>query len=132
MKYGIEEKDEKVCLECGNVIRYGRNDKKFCCSKCRNDYHNHQGHDLRAYHARVMGILNKNYGILRTLIESGRTSIPLGDLVQWGFNPDFVTGNRKVIGRNECHCYEIKYYMSTSKIFNIEVMQQISIKKTNI
>lgn len=122
MSYEIEGQEKKTCLECGNAIEYGRQDKKFCSSKCRNDYHNHKGHDQRAYHARVTGILNRNYKILRSLVEAGETSAELGDLVQWGFNPEFMTYNRKSVGRNECHCFEIKYYMSPSKIFNIDTV----------
>lgn len=125
MKYEIEEEGKKVCLECGNTIVYGRQDKKFCCAKCRNDYHNHKGQDQRSYHAKVMGILNRNYRILISLMEAGKTSAEIGDLVQWGFNPEYVTGCRKSSGRNECHCFEIKYYMTQSRIFNIEIVRPI-------
>jgi len=120
MKYEIEERAHRHCLECGHEIHYGREDKKFCSSKCRNDYHNKKAHDHRAVQARVSAILNKNYSILRNIIISGQSAADIGQLIQWGFNPEFMTANRKALNRNQCWCYDVRYQMTATKIWNIE------------
>ena len=40
MGYDKNIRKMPVCLECGNRIRYGRTDKKFCCEDCRTKHHN--------------------------------------------------------------------------------------------
>ena len=37
-----------VCLECGDQIRYGRTDKKFCCDECRARNYNDRVRKSRA------------------------------------------------------------------------------------
>jgi len=120
MNYEIEEKKHKICLECGHEISYGRDDKKFCNNKCRNNYHNKEKQDHRSVRTRVTGIINKNYSILCYLILTGVKSADIGQLIQWGFNPNFMTSNRKILRRNECWCYDIKYNLTASKIMNVE------------
>jgi len=126
MKYKIEERNHRHCLECGHEIKYGRDDKKFCSIKCRNDYHNKEKQDHRTVQTRVTNIINRNYAILRNLLKSGITSVEIGQLVQWGFNPDYMTSNRKIVKRNECWCYDIKYCMTASKIMNMEIEHKIN------
>ena len=48
------------------------------------------------------------------------TTIDLGDAIQWGFNPEYITGLRKYRMRMECRCFDIKYYRSENKLYGIE------------
>jgi len=129
MKYEIEEKDNKHCLECGHELHYGRGDKKFCNSRCRNKYHNKEKRDKQDHktvQSRVDRTINKNYTILRNLTISGFNSVDIGQLIQWGFNPDYMTANRRVGKRNECWCFEIKYNLTPTKIMNLEFDEGVS------
>lgn len=120
MGYRTEHDDRPLCLECGEEIEYGRHDRKFCCQECKNRYHNRQHHYRRTVHLRIIGILNKNYEILNRLLMADVTSINLGDLSQMGYNPGFVTSCRKVRGHEECRCFDIRYFSTATRIFNIE------------
>lgn len=118
MEYKIEENVQR-CLECGNTLEYGRKGRKFCDDSCKNAYHNKRNHDLRSLHARIMGAINRNYEVLDRLILLKISAMDIGDAVLMGFNPDYSTGHRKSRGHEEYRCYEIKYYLSSSRIFNI-------------
>ncbi|MCQ2149063.1 MAG: hypothetical protein MJY45_01715 [Bacteroidales bacterium] len=119
MKYEIEDREGKHCLECGTSITYGRQDKKFCCSKCRNDYYNRRSHDHRIIEQRINAALNRNYSILKKLLDDGVTSATLSDLSEWGFRPESITGHGKVGRHDQYRCYEIRYFQSVNKIFGI-------------
>jgi predicted nucleic acid-binding Zn ribbon protein len=120
MKYPEGETDKPVCLECGDVIGYGRTDKKFCSEKCKNRWHNRKQHNSRTTRARVVGILDKNYSILDRLLKLGITTMSLGDLAQLGYNKEIVTSYHKVGSHDEYRCFEIRYYCTATKIFNLE------------
>lgn len=108
------------CIECGHAIEYGRQDKKFCSVDCKNRYNNKKNCDVRSIHSRIRGILDKNYKVLDKLVKLNVTAMDLGDIVQWGFNPEYATSFRKVRRHNEYRCFEIKYYISATRIYNIE------------
>lgn len=120
MAYRIENDDRPFCLECGGEIEYGRHDRKFCCPECKNKYHNRQHHYRRTVHLRIIGTLNRNYEILNRLLMADVTSISLGDLSQMGYNMNFMTSCRKVKGHEECRCFDIRYFSTATRIFNIE------------
>ena len=40
MEYAKKERKIPVCLECGDKIKYGRMDKKFCCDECKVRHNN--------------------------------------------------------------------------------------------
>lgn len=118
MAYKIEREEER-CLACGKEL-YGRPDKKFCDRKCKNDYHNSLIRDTRLLRNRIVTALSVNYRILEELLEEGRTSVSLEDLAAIGFNQNYITAHRR--GRHqheEYSCFDIRYYQSSSKIFNI-------------
>lgn len=108
-----------VCLECGDSIAYGRIGKKFCSSACKNRYHNRCTHEQRSIKLRVLNTLDRNYAILESLLNENRTSIPIGDAAVRGFNKEFVTSSRRVGSHVECGCYDIKYFCSSTRLFNI-------------
>lgn len=118
--YTVKERYTVECLECGNEIKYGRSDRKFCCDKCKNLYHNRMTHQRRSVQLRVLGALEKNYEILSRLLSAEITSVSIGDLSQTGFNKEIMTSYHKVGSHDEFRCYDIKYYCSATRIFNIE------------
>lgn len=118
--YKKEAIDARHCLECGDKIEYGRSDKKFCCEACKNIFNNRRAHAYRMIHMRVMGILDRNHDILEHLIRTGVRSIDIGDLSQMGYNCDYATSFYRTRHHQECRCFDIKYFISDQKVFNIE------------
>lgn len=120
MDYKISDRKISVCLECGDKIRYGRTDKKFCCDNCRVKYNNEHAKAGRAYRRRVLGILSKNYDILEDMLRSDVTSVDLVELVNMGFVPGMVTSYHKVCRHDEYACFDIKYIMTSSRVYGIK------------
>lgn len=119
MKYKTRNEEETTCLECGTAI-YGRKDKHFCCPTCKNLYHNRQQRQRKNIRLVTITALSRNYEILEALLKEKTTSMSLSDLVQMGFNPEYVTGHRKGLYRHEeFACFDIRYYRSSTKIFNV-------------
>ena len=77
MVYKKYERHIPVCLECGDRIRYGRADKKFCCDECKNRHHNHKSRSGRFIKRKVLSILEKNYEILERYVKAGEGSVLL-------------------------------------------------------
>ena len=114
-----EDKEEKRCLECGDVLPYGRRDRKFCSESCKNRWH-YQSHSwLKGLKVRTLATLDRNHAILERLLDSGVTSIDIPDLAQMGYNFDCVTSFHKVRNRGEYRCYDIKYCMSEGRVFRL-------------
>ena len=128
MDYAKREKRMPVCLECGDRIRYGRSDKKFCCEECKIRHYNNLAKGSRAYRRRIMSRLSKNYQILEQLLKSGETTVELTDLMSAGFNPDAVTGfHKNRFKSDEYWCFDIKYRMTDSRIYSISKIRNVSL-----
>lgn len=126
MEYKLDEKAlAGTCLECGAALPYGRQDRKFCCSKCKNDYNNRRVRVSRATHRRVQGALEKNYELLARLCRARISSLMLSEAIMLGFNPEYATGHRRIGGREEYSCFEIKYCLSANRIYNITNQSKI-------
>ena len=108
-----------VCLECGDEIRYGRSDKKFCCDACKNRYHNRQAHDSRQFRQMVHSILDRNYLILDSLRRTTLKNIPLSDLERMGFRLDFFTSCGLPSKRESYMCYDIRYHVTDGVVTSI-------------
>ena len=68
----------------------------------------------------IISVLSQNYEILEELLKENRQSAGLAELSELGFDPDYVTGHRKGRYRHdEYSCFDISYYRSPSKIFNV-------------
>ena len=93
---------------------------KFCSSSCRNRWHYLQDGELQGIRRRIIGTLDRNYSILESLIAEGVTRIDIPDLAQMGYNFDCITSYHKVRNHNEYRCYDIKYYMSESRVFKLQ------------
>lgn len=120
MKYAYEqETEEKRCLECGTPISYGRSDKKFCGSVCKNHYHNRLSYASRRKRLAVNEILEENHRILGTMLRLRLDSIPLDELAGMGFNPAYFTSSRRVGCHTEYGCYDVLYVMTEKRIYNL-------------
>ena len=107
------------CLECGEQIRYGRTDKKYCCEDCRTRHHNSLMKSSRTFKRRTLSILTRNYNILEEYVKQGVESVSLADLSHRGFVPGIVTSYHKVRRHDEYYCFDIKYIMTESRIYGI-------------
>lgn len=123
MGYKKYERNIPVCLECGDKIRYGRTDKKFCCDECRSRHNNMQAQKGRTFRRRMLSILSKNYEILDSLIKSDVDSIDLMDLMAQGFISSVVTSYRKCGSHNEFSCFDIKFIMTSTRVYSISKIQ---------
>ncbi len=108
------------CLECGDVLPFGRSDMKFCSSTCKNRWHYANKGRSKGIRLKIIGALDRNYGILDSLLGRGVSQIDIPDLAQMGYNFDCITSYHKVRNHNEYRCYDIKYYMSESRVFRLE------------
>ena len=128
MDYEKREKNMPVCLECGDRIRYGRSDKKFCCDECRTRHYNNLAKGSRVYRRKVMTRLTRNYLILEQILKSGESAMELTDLVSYGFSPDTVTGfHKNRFKSDEYWCFDIKYRMTDSRVYSISKLQNVSL-----
>lgn len=59
----------KTCLSCGREMK-GRDDKKFCDYRCRNDFNNQHQAERNNYMRNVMYALKKNRRILAEIVDS--------------------------------------------------------------
>ena len=115
----LEDLQRGRCLECGDVLPYGRSDMKFCCVNCKSRYHYvNRGH-LKSLRLKTIGALDRNHEILESLLEMGTTSMNIPDLAQMGYRFDCVTSYHKVRNHNEYRCFDIKYFMTESRIFGL-------------
>ncbi len=124
---GTEEDRRGRCLECGDVLPYGRSDKKFCCQSCKDRYHYVNGGRLKGLRMRTIRRIDRNHEILEKLLEKGVVSINIPDLVAMGYRLDCVTSYNKVRGHNEYRCYDIKYFMSQSRMFCLSRVGKITV-----
>lgn len=115
------------CLHCGDQIKYGRADKKFCCDDCRNSHYNEQAKAGRAFRRKVMSQLVANYDVLDTLFKAGVTSVDLIDAVTMGFVPGIVTSYRRVGKHDEFCCFDIRYIMTQMRIYSISKLENVSL-----
>ncbi|MBQ6254636.1 MAG: hypothetical protein IJK05_08325 [Bacteroidales bacterium] len=115
-----EDNEGRRCPECGKVLPDGRSDMKFCSPECRYRWHYKKEGRLKGIKLKTLGALERNYSILESLLAEGVSSIDIPDLAQMGYNFDCITSYHKVRNRNEYRCYDIKYYMSESRVFKLQ------------
>ena len=122
MEYKTGPDSEHVhCLECGEEIGYGRNDRKFCSQACKNRWHNkHKEYTAKGYRMRVLNALERNHSILSRLLVLDIHSMDKGDLIRMGYDFNYVTSCRKVRRRTECCCFELRYIDMESRIDHLE------------
>lgn len=120
MAYKIVEESEGRCLECGETIHYGsRTDRKFCCDKCKDSYHNKCKVKDRKHIQRTNRLLEKNHKILRTLNANGIKEIEINELKVLGYSMDYVTSYSKAGYKTVLCCYDMQFFFSGSKMKNL-------------
>ena len=122
MEYKIKQKARRECLSCGGPIRYGRTDKKFCSDACKNRYHNQQMNQFLKIHSKIVHALDRNHKILSHCLSHGLNSIDLNEAIEWGFNPEYVTGLRRSRMRQEFRCFDIQYVDTPSRLTGIALV----------
>lgn len=115
------------CLHCGEQIRYGRTDKKYCCEECRNRHYNEQTKSGRAFRRKILSQLMTNYQILDSLFRADIHSVEIIDAVTMGFVPGVMTSYRRVGKHEEFCCFDIKYIMTKMRIYSISKLENVSL-----
>ena len=104
-------KSERKCLECGDVL-HGRADQKFCSDQCRNAFNNKQLGISNSTIRRINRILKKNQAVLSELNTKGKMTVSESDLINEGFNFNYVTNLFTTHqGRTYYYCYDQGYSM---------------------
>ncbi|RYY83806.1 MAG: hypothetical protein EOO15_20675 [Chitinophagaceae bacterium] len=70
---------DKNCPACGKHFNAGRRDKKFCSTRCKNDFHNQRNRPKRREVDQGLVALRRNERILHAFFE--------GDPLKWGSIP---------------------------------------------
>lgn len=109
------------CVECGAILPYGRKDRKFCSVSCKNRHHNREARKWRGRYARTIGILQRNHEILRRLIQMGVRAISKAELVQMGYQIDFMTSCRRLRSRTVCHCFDIVFCETENRLTGLDM-----------
>lgn len=120
MKYELDE-SLPHCLECGDLLPYGRPDRKYCSIACKNKHHNREARQWRSRYTRTIGILQKNHEILRNLIQVGIRAISKSELVQLGYQPDFVTSSCRLGKKTVCHCFDIVFCETENRLTGLDM-----------
>ena len=115
MGYEIKQHTAR-CLECGDAIEYGRQDRKFCCVSCKNRFNNLKARGTRAIKMKIINALEKNHGILENLLKHHTTSLSVMELRHLGFNFDYVTSYHKTRRHDEYGCFDISVTVMSSKV----------------
>lgn len=126
MAYSLKYfKIQTRCLQCGKEILYGRADRKFCCSDCKNQYHNRRRYPLREeMESSVLRRIDLNHAILERLYKMGVNSIDLITLAHLGFDARFVTSFRR-LGRHDVFgIFDLQYEMTPSRLKNLVCLQE--------
>lgn len=127
MDYGKRVRNLPRCLECGDKIMYGRTDKKFCCEECRMKHFYTSSKATRMFKRKVLTMLSRNYTILDGLLNSGKDSADLMDLVTMGFSPGIVTSHTRTGKHDVYNCFDIKYIMTRARVFSVVKIQNLSV-----
>ncbi|MCD8313919.1 MAG: hypothetical protein LUC24_07140 [Bacteroidales bacterium] len=120
MDYEINTEEKARCLECGDEIKYGRHDRKFCCDNCKNKFNNRRRMGSRTTRIKVLSALNKNYRILSDLLRHKVTNLSVAELQQLGFKFDFVTSYQKVRRHDVFLCFDISFTVMAGNVTSIE------------
>lgn len=80
------------CMLCGDAIKQGRSDRKFCTDKCKHEYHNNEKFVENAETSKIVTILKQNRRILKRLLgDKEEIYVGKDTLRKRGFNFDYFT-----------------------------------------
>lgn len=130
------EKPVKTCLECGEPLGPGREDRKFCSDACRTAFNNKRrkeplpepagspdDRDWRpGFYERINRIIRRNRDIMEYLCETDNRSIEKHDLEGYGFNFKYFSSEYLDPERGSFRfCYDHGY-----RVYNDRHVQLIS------
>ena len=108
------------CLCCGKpLLSYGRADRKYCGSACKNRYNNQHRPSPGQERLRIIRILDTNRDILHKLLKLGITSIDRVSMSHLGFNPEYATTCHRTGTRLIYSCFDITYEQTPTRIWRI-------------
>lgn len=83
---------QRTCIVC-EIRIYGRSDKVFCDTRCKNHYHSEIRKSQKTISEETIKILNKNWGILTSLIGESADHLRMNkvELTRHGFDFNTVT-----------------------------------------
>lgn len=117
----ITTKKVRSCVVCEKTI-YGRSDKVFCSSNCKNRYHSTYRSEKKSAAFHIDSILTKNYQIIAGLMSPGTIQLKIAKLAldKAGFNSDYFThldqnGNKYI--------YQFRLSSEENEILVIEAPQ---------
>lgn len=114
MHHTAQINEIKTCLDCNEILR-GRSDKKFCNDQCRNNYNNRRNYESTLVR-NTNAILRKNRRILEELNPNGKTKVLRKNLLNKGFNFDYLTRIYQTQKSNTYFfCYEQGYLELTNE-----------------
>ncbi len=98
------------CLTCQNKL-YGRSDKKFCNSHCRNEFNNKRYTASNHYIRTVNRVLKRNRDIIRQLTTTNQKSqVTYNELSLHGFSfSHFTTSYTTKANKTYFFCYDYGY-----------------------
>ncbi len=119
-EYGIKNEEPARCLECGDVIEYGRQGRKFCCEDCKNRFNNRKVRNSKTVKLKILSALNRNYTILSNLVKLRVTTLGVSELQHLGFKFDYVTSYQKVRRHDVFQCFDISFTIIAGNVTSIE------------
>src|ERR1043166_6863042 len=81
------------CLYCGDPIKKGRSDKKFCDSSCKDSYYNERKEKERSEISKIDLVLKRNRRVLKKLFDPKKQDKHFSreELIRAGFEFGFLT-----------------------------------------
>lgn len=123
MEYKLDKKSgdlQSRCVCCGKpLLSYGRVDRKYCSSSCKNRYNNQHRLTPGQERLRILRILDTNRELLHKLLKLGITSIDRVSMAHLGFNPEFVTSCHRMGTRMIYSCFDLSYEQTPTRIWRI-------------
>ena len=99
----------RKCLNCSEPIN-GRSDRKFCNDYCRNSYNNKLRSGSNKQINQINRVLRKNRAILEKLHPGVQSNIHYHNMLQAGFNFNFMTNISTTKTGETCYfCYDYGY-----------------------
>ena len=102
--------NNRKCLNCGEDLKTGRSDRKYCDAQCRSNSNNQNLRETEKELLRINAILRKNRTLLKQLNPIGKTTIRKEVLTVQGFNFQYFTNIYTPKNGNTYYfCYEYGY-----------------------
>lgn len=121
------EKSAALCVICDSKL-FGRSDKRFCSSKCKNRYHAEIRKTNRTVSKETLKVLYRNYRILSSLMSRNCSKYQVSKLVlqQKGFDPETITGMEYNKFGIRLKVFDFYWYLSANNTIVVSRMKHES------